>query len=86
MAAGKEARISPAASLPLPCRSSLTRFPELPDHLTDISGKDGFLGFNQQDEGLAGDVQIDLSVVSAVAVSHGGLPVFEVGLHFRKLP
>ncbi len=61
------------------------KLPKLPDHLTDIPGKDSFLGFDEQDEGLSCDVQVDLGVMAAVAVL-ACLPMLDVGIHLRKLP
>ncbi len=57
----------------------------LPDQLADISREDGFLGFEQEDEGLAGDVQIDLGIVPTGIVLPDGLPLVEVGFYLRKL-
>ncbi|MDA8349672.1 MAG: hypothetical protein M0038_12865 [Pseudomonadota bacterium] len=53
--------------------------------MADISREDSFLGFEQEDEGLAGDVQIDLGIVPTGIVLSDGRPLVEVGLYLRKL-
>lgn len=68
-----------------PRRPTVARFANLPDHLPDVSGKDRLPGLDQQDKGLAGDMQIDPCVVCMNALLADGLPMVEVDLHFWKL-